>query len=490
MTIIGKKPYLALAFILTLCGLYLWRDVAAHLVNILWHSEAYNYALIVPLISIYLIYDRLGDLDVSLIRSDAMGLIGLVVAIALHIAGSAADIALFQHLALVLGFISSIYTFLGGAYLAPIIFPLGYLLLMVPFGSSFIPYLQVITAKGSVAALAAVGVPVSTDGVLIHLTSGIFEVAEACAGLKFLMTSLTLGLLLAWLNFKGIKRRLMMVAAALAVAIIANIIRVWSILLISEYSGYEFAKTVDHLIYGWVFLSIVLTIIILLAYRYADSDVHSIAAKPYSFTISAFAIVLSMIIFMAIDQTMMSRLNYIPTCKPSQIDYTVKEGVSWRLLSVDKPMWQPALKMYDSLSINSYRRSGQTFQVVKVIIDHQVQGRELSLNPRTLSGQDWKFLPATTDTIAVGDYKIREMLYVQKGVRMIVWRLLWVDGETQMSNTSFKIAAALSKLKGEAAPAGAIYISALVIHNIDKTRAMLGTIFNDMIIAKTITEAK
>ena len=86
------------------------------------------------------------------------------------------------------------------------------------------------------------------EGVLITLSNGLYEIAAACAGLKFLFTSLVTGVLLCHLAFESWWRRILMLVAAVLVPVLANAGRVFTTLLIAEATDQDFAKSIDHIV--------------------------------------------------------------------------------------------------------------------------------------------------------------------------------------------------------------------------------------------------
>ncbi|MCZ6858794.1 MAG: exosortase, partial [Alphaproteobacteria bacterium] len=107
--------------------------------------------------------------------------------------GHATATAVVQQFALVGMIQAFLLTVLGLEVVSAIAFPLFYLYFAVPFGSFLIPPLQEFTAEFLVSSLQLTGVPVHLDGLLIHLPSISFHVAEACAGARFLLSSVAIG---------------------------------------------------------------------------------------------------------------------------------------------------------------------------------------------------------------------------------------------------------------------------------------------------------
>jgi exosortase len=82
--------------------------------------------------------------------------------------------------------------------------PLLYLFFLVPSGEFLVPKLQEFTASLAIGGLQIVGVPVYSDGIFIQIPEGAFVVAEACAGLRFLVASIAYGAI--FLRFSSIPR--------------------------------------------------------------------------------------------------------------------------------------------------------------------------------------------------------------------------------------------------------------------------------------------
>jgi EpsI family protein len=101
-------------------------------------------------------------------------------------------------------------------------------------------------------------VPVYREGLHFMVPTGRWSVVEACSGLRYLIASLALGVLYAYLQFRTLRYRLMFIALAVAVPIVANWIRAYMIVMLGHLSGMRIATGVDHLVYGWVFFGIVM----------------------------------------------------------------------------------------------------------------------------------------------------------------------------------------------------------------------------------------
>ena len=167
----------------------------------------------------------------------------------------------------------SVVALLGKAVARGLTFPLFFAFFAIPFGDEFVPAMQTVTAELAMAMLNLSGVPALLEGVFITTPAGYFEVAEACAGVKFLIAMAALGALIANVCFRSWKRRLIFLAACLIVPILANGIRAFATIYVAERSGVEFAAGMDHVIYGGFFFAAVIALIMGVAWRFFDRRV-------------------------------------------------------------------------------------------------------------------------------------------------------------------------------------------------------------------------
>ena len=143
---------------------------------------------------------------------------------------------------------------------------------LVPFGDEIIGPLQVVTAKIAIALTQWSGIPAFYDGIYIDTPVGLFVVAEACSGVRFLIAMVTLAVLVAFTRLTKWTHRLAFMAASIVVPIIANGIRAWGTIYIAQSQGVEFAAGFDHVVYGWFFFAFVVILLLGLAWPFFDKD--------------------------------------------------------------------------------------------------------------------------------------------------------------------------------------------------------------------------
>ncbi len=140
--------------------------------------------------------------------------------------------------------------------------PLLYLYFLVPFGAFLTTSLQDFTTSFTLLGLDVLGIPDYSDGYLIQIAQGTFLVAEACAGLRFLIASIAFGVLYSLIMYRSPWRRLTFIGVSILTPIIANGFRALGIVVLGRYLGSAEAAGADHLIYGWIFFSIVILLLV------------------------------------------------------------------------------------------------------------------------------------------------------------------------------------------------------------------------------------
>jgi exosortase A len=133
-----------------------------------------------------------------------------------------------------------------------------YLIFLVPFGAFLTQPLQDFTAGFVAHGLDALGIPNRVTQFQIEIPEGSFYVAEACAGLRFLIASIAFGVLYAVTMFRSPWRRAAFIAISCVVPVIANGFRGLGIVVLGHILGSAEAAATDHVLYGWIFFSIVI----------------------------------------------------------------------------------------------------------------------------------------------------------------------------------------------------------------------------------------
>jgi exosortase A len=287
-------------------------------------STAYNHCFLVIPIALYLLWDRRADLSGIAARPMPVALLLALPVGCAWLAAERLGIMEGRQLAAV-SFAELLFlAVLGKRLWWAMAGPLLYLYFLVPFGEFLTPKLQDITTWFIRHGLEILGIPAFIDGYVIEIPQGTFFVAEACAGLRFLIASIAFGCLYALMMYRSPVRRGLFILVSIIVPVIANGFRGIGIVYLGYLLGSAQAAAADHLIYGWVFFSAVILILIALGLPFRQDEISTRSASapdgPMSSKNSARGMVtvaLGIIVVAAITPALSGALSLaIPSAAP------------------------------------------------------------------------------------------------------------------------------------------------------------------------------
>ncbi|HEY0114432.1 MAG TPA: exosortase A, partial [Allosphingosinicella sp.] len=343
--------------------LLFWRD-ASDIVSIWWNSSTYNHCLLIPPLIAWLTWQRRAELAGVTPRSWLAALLLVGAGASGWLLGHAGGIGLARHAGLVLMLQGAAVTLLGKAAARGLAFPIAYALFMIPFGDEFVPAMQTVTAELAMALLNLTGVPAHLEGIFITTPAGYFEVAEACAGVKFLIAMAALGALVANVCFRSWTRRGLFILTSLIVPVLANGARAWGTIYVAEGTSVDFASGFDHIVYGGIFFAVVIALIMAVAWRFFDRKVGDpwfdprdlqpgpVAAEPERRSWRA-AVLVGLI---AAAPLLWSAAIAAAGSQEPSADLRLPEVPGWtRVQAISSREWQPSFTGADHVRTGHYR---------------------------------------------------------------------------------------------------------------------------------------
>ncbi len=243
-------------------------------------STAYNHCFLVIPIVVYLLWDRREVLRGAV--AEPMPIAALA-ALPLVLAWLVAErLGIMEGRQLVaMSFVELLFfTLLGPRLWWKLAGPLLYLYFLVPFGAFLTPKLQDITTVFVEHGLRLVHIPAYITGYTIEIPEGTFLIAEACAGLRFLIAAVAFGCLYALVMYRSPIRRTVFILVSIIVPIIANGFRALGIVSLGHILGSAEAAETDHVLYGWIFFSVVILILIVLGLPFREDHLAHPAMRP------------------------------------------------------------------------------------------------------------------------------------------------------------------------------------------------------------------
>jgi exosortase len=238
----------------------LYRDVLVKLVRDWSQDDNYSHGFLIVPIALYFAWERRDQLIAAPLKPSLIGLAVVILSV-ITLAAGALGAELFLTRISILGVIAgSILFVLGWTHLRILFLPVAFLLLMIPipaiiFNQIAFP-LQLLASRFGETTLWAMQIPVLREGNVITLANTQLEVAEACSGIRSLISLLTLGIVYGYFMHPSVWVRTLLALATIPVAILANGFRVAGTGIAAHYYGPEAAEGFFHTFSGWlVFLA-------------------------------------------------------------------------------------------------------------------------------------------------------------------------------------------------------------------------------------------
>lgn len=463
------RPTVAALVVVLLVLLGLYYETALAMVQIWERSETFTHAFLVPPITLWLIWEKRHVLARQQPRPSlwlALPLAGLAFG---WLLGEMAAVNSVTQLAFTCMLILAVPLVIGLPTARLIAFPLGFLLFAVPIGEFVMPQLMDWTATATVFGLRASGVPVIQEGLHFTIPSGRWSVVEACSGVRYLIASLTVGTLFAYLNYTSLKRRLVFVGVSILVPIVANWIRAYMIVMLGHLSGNRLAVGVDHLIYGWVFFGIVIMIMFAIGMRWREaepiiddtSETGSGGVVAASATRFAVAGLVFAVVAVAPHAVLWVMASGAPLPTPQLSPQALAVG-GWQPADERLAEWTPAFNNPSTtLNVTLTDGSHRVGVYVGYYRDQDYQRKLVSSENVLVRSQDhsWTQVGRATRTItldgravAIRSGRLRGNVaaisgYGEQG--LVVWHWYWINGRLTASDYAGKALLALSKLTGQ-----------------------------------------
>ncbi|WP_371195033.1 exosortase A [Glaciecola sp. SC05] len=483
---VNRRPvFLVSAILITVLWALLVYE-ALYSAAVIWiGNEIFNHCALVIPASIYLIWERRKEIDWASASSSNLALFFLFGQLLLFLLGVAGDIQLFQHVAIFAMLPTLFWCFVGNKVAWQLKFPLLFVLFAVPVGEELVPFLQEITADISVYMLQLSGIPLFRSGLFIEIPQGKFLVAEACSGVSFLIASIVIGNLYAYMNLKTMRRRVFFVLLSVAVPILANAVRVYGIILVGYWSDMEHAVGADHLIYGWFFFAFVIVLLLAIGEWIRSRENKSLKAKAAGQTddansqedaasyesessaVSAFPEVskatigvLAVLVVLSLYQAYrMSNLapavNVYPTFA---LNATEPDNV---LPSLE---WTPIFNRSTVQSKQTYQVNGENFDVFYANFDGSGEG-ELVSSLHRLYQQDRWTLTQRERTLVNGKPMLLDNVTSSIGIKRSIYYFYVVDGKWMTSRQTAKLQKVIQTLQGQQSQGAIVAVSFIEYDN-------------------------
>jgi len=266
-----------------LCVGVLYYRVFENLVHDWGQLPDFSHGFLIPFVSLYLVWDRRQILGKLNVRPDATGYLILLTGIFLLFLGNLAHENFIMRISFLFVISGIMIALLGWAYYKAFFFPIAFLIFMIPIPSILLQKitfpLQLLVSQSSQQVLGVIGVPMLREGNIIILSNARLEVAEACSGIRSLMSLLALGTIVAYFTQKDRLKQAIIIFSCIPLAIIVNVMRVVITVILTERYGSSAAEGLSHSFGGLItfFVALILLLLIgaLLSRLSRTSDINA-----------------------------------------------------------------------------------------------------------------------------------------------------------------------------------------------------------------------
>jgi exosortase len=209
-----------------------------------------SHGFLVPLISAYFIWRKRDKIIESTISSSNWGVAILAVSMGWYVLSFAGGIEFVSRCMIVCSLVGLVLLCAGKEFFKLVSFPVLFLFFMVPIpisieGMVSFP-LQLFATGVARFVIQGLSIPVYQEGNMLYFAQTQLEVAEACSGLRSIVSLTMLSVIFAYLLNKGWKRRIVLLVSAVPLAIFVNIVRVSGTGVLAHFFGSRVARGFLH----------------------------------------------------------------------------------------------------------------------------------------------------------------------------------------------------------------------------------------------------
>jgi exosortase A len=441
-----------------------YRSTYASIVAKWFGDVTYSHGMLVVPIVVGLAWRKRAELAQVVLAPSWAGVVALAGASVVWLVARGAGVLVVEQLAATAMVSAVVMCVLGTAAARVLAFPLAFLFFAVPFGRGLVPWLMQFTADVSVTALKWTGIPVYRSDMILSIPGGDFEVARACSGLNYLITGVVLGTLYAYLTYSSLRKRLIFIAAAVVVPILANGLRAYLVIAIAHWSDMRWGTGQDHVIFGRVLFLLVMGVMFWVGTKWRDSAVpaRAMATQENRTTDAIGSAVVALIACAALLPAVPTYLavtaaradDAIEVISAHPLTFPELSG-TWRGPLSDRAGWRPLFE--DAVAEGSAVYLSSAGEMVEAYvgvygIGGSSRGELISYRNRIYAGEHRSLLREEDVPVEFADglLRVRQLLVPAGTDRRLVWYWFVVGDRPAATRTGAKLLEAVGFVTGGA----------------------------------------
>jgi exosortase D (VPLPA-CTERM-specific) len=276
-------PGYALLALAVVAAVLLFAQAIQQLYTIWNLQPEYSYGILIPILSIFLIWRERHTLQGLPLTGSWHGLPLIAAGLALRVIGQLGTLPALVHYALLLVLYGLVLSLTGPAIFRRLLMPLLILVFMVPLppvlSERLSLELQLLSSQVGVWVIRAAGISVFLQGNVIDLGSYQLEVAEACSGLRYLFPLMTLAFLIAYVFRGPFWKRALVFFSSIPITVLMNSLRIGIIGITVEHWGPKMAEGLLHEFEGWAVFMVSSFVLVLVAIALLGKSGRAVAPQ-------------------------------------------------------------------------------------------------------------------------------------------------------------------------------------------------------------------
>lgn len=448
----------------------------ADMFTVWWEdASAYSHGLLLAPIALYLFVERWKENRQEIKTGyHFFFILCLVGAGLLWLAAHMVFVQFVEHLAFLAILVALVFSILGFRRARPFLFPILLFSLTVPIWDPVISLLQYLTAVFSAYLVQLSGVHSVREGFQILITSGTFEVVEGCSGLRYQLAGASIGLLYVYMAKMKFATALIFMSLEVATVFLANVGRIYIVILVGDNTNMQSPLIDDHLWLGWLIFAIFIGVFLTVSNRFVPVQAKEVRTGGYStgaseIRTSHFVYIL-MLILITIMPPVLAKLYSLESYRDKIIDVSMVDVLDgWsNKQNANYDDWQYEFQQGNGQFTALYEKGPQMLRLDIIHYVFQEQGREAVYFLNRLydkktwfeeSSEQKQVLPSSTQS---GMTVKESILKSRRGKRKMVWMWYFTNNQFFADGKYAKINNLLGILHGS--PEISVYITSMDIN--------------------------